>query len=281
MTRVLFTLCAVCALVSCNNNSQSSSAAANDSSQAAKATDTIPKGPKLDTVASFQDHNDSMLVFKSPMGNLYTTSLASGVEDTVHEMAAPRAPGAPESKAMMNCNEESFAGTDRRAAKVSIATATQESIDFDQLLSGLPLDNVMIAKHISKSSTSNRIKEEKRNVKITNVFLYAIKRETDNDYHIIIGNQAGTKFLNIENAGLPKSSAQAFPTLHAVRDTVENYFQHLCTQSYRTFNPAIPIDVEGSLFYDIDHAPGSVGPAAFKPTTSWEIHPITKITFKG
>ena len=279
MTRVLFLACATCALIACNNNSQSSSAAENDSSKTAQASDTIPNLPKLDTVASFQDRNDSsLLVFRSRIGNLYTTALVTGLEDSAQDMVGA---AAPKSKAMINCNEENFSGTDRKAAKVSIASAQQESIDFDQLLSGLPKDNVMIAKHISKASTSNRIKEEKRNVKITNVFLYAIKRESDNDYHIIIGNQAGTKFLNIENAGLPKSNASAFPTLHAVRDSVENYFQHLCSQSYRTFKPAIPIDVEGSLFYDIDHAPGSVGPASFKPTTSWEIHPITKITFKG
>jgi hypothetical protein len=37
------------------------------------------------------------------------------------------------------------------------------------------------------------------------------------------------------------------------------------------------VTVEGSLFYDVDHAPGAVGPRDMKPTTAWEIHPITQI----
>ena len=31
------------------------------------------------------------------------------------------------------------------------------------------------------------------------------------------------------------------------------------------------------LIYDIDHAPGVVGPSGMRPRTSWEIHPVTKL----
>jgi hypothetical protein len=35
--------------------------------------------------------------------------------------------------------------------------------------------------------------------------------------------------------------------------------------------------IEGSLFFDIDHAAGVVGPEGKRPKKAWEIHPITKI----
>jgi hypothetical protein len=38
------------------------------------------------------------------------------------------------------------------------------------------------------------------------------------------------------------------------------------------------VRIEGSLFFDVDHAAGAVGPANMKPKSAWEMHPITKIT---
>ena len=36
----------------------------------------------------------------------------------------------------------------------------------------------------------------------------------------------------------------------------------------------------GSLFYDISHSPGTVGPQGLRPGTAWEIHPVTSIVFE-
>ena len=52
------------------------------------------------------------------------------------------------------------------------------------------------------------------------------------------------------------------------------------TGSYIKFTPAIPVKVQGSLFYDIDHEPGVIGPTGFRPKTAWEIHPVTDIEFE-
>ena len=49
------------------------------------------------------------------------------------------------------------------------------------------------------------------------------------------------------------------------------------SDAYRKYTPPIAVDVEGSTFYDIDHPPGAVGPKDSKPTTAWEIHPVTHI----
>jgi hypothetical protein len=50
--------------------------------------------------------------------------------------------------------------------------------------------------------------------------------------------------------------------------------------SYRKYNHPIPVIVEGSLFFDIDHVAGVVGPQGMRPTTAWEIHPITKLVLQ-
>jgi len=49
---------------------------------------------------------------------------------------------------------------------------------------------------------------------------------------------------------------------------------------YKVFTKPIPVRITGSLFYDIDHAPGVVGTGPYKPRTAWEIHPVTKIEFE-
>jgi hypothetical protein len=251
----------------CNNSDSASVAGEKDTSS--KSTDTVPINISLDTVTALKDQQDSLAIFKSPTGKTYKTMQVLGDEDSIASL-----------KSALHCEDDNFHGTDRKAAKISLSNAAMESVPFDNFLGGLVKDNLMIAKNISRGSTSNRVKEEKRNVKLTGVFLYAIKRESDNDYHVIIGNAGATKFFNIENSGLPPSSAAAFQKLKSVRKTIEDFFGELCSTKYQVFDPGIPIEVEGSLFYDVDHAPGVVGPAGFKPKTSWEIHPISKIVFK-
>jgi hypothetical protein len=38
--------------------------------------------------------------------------------------------------------------------------------------------------------------------------------------------------------------------------------------------------VTGSLFFDVDHPAGAVGPQGHRPQTAWEIHPISSIAFE-
>jgi hypothetical protein len=109
-------------------------------------------------------------------------------------------------------------------------------------------------------------------------FLIAAKKVSEHDYHVILGTkapgQSGGKFMNVEISGLPRASAQSFPTLASARQAFENSIEGDLGSSY-TFFEAQRVRVSGSLFYDVDHAPGVVGPAGFRPETAWEIHPIT------
>lgn len=131
------------------------------------------------------------------------------------------------------------------------------------------------------TSSSPRIAEEKHYVRLLkDTYLYAFKKESDNDYHVIIGDNKNVKkatFFNVEISGLPNSNNKTFT---AVRAAFEKQFVQVCSSGYVIFaqNP-IKIQIEGSTFFDVDHKPGQIGPVGFQPTTNWEIHPISKITF--
>jgi hypothetical protein len=103
---------------------------------------------------------------------------------------------------------DNFAGSDRKAAKLSKATATLEKFkDLKDLIGSFAPEGKMI-KHkpkITTAPTSGRVKEEERNVSVA-AFLYAASREADNDFHLIIGRDlklAPEMYMTIEVSGLP------------------------------------------------------------------------------
>src|SRR5437016_5492304 len=82
---------------------------------------------------------------------------------------------------------DNFGGTDRKAAKLSIAKAPVENFqDVAALVASLPSIDAMKKLRIPIAATSNRVKQETRNVHVP-AFLYAASREADNDFHLIIG----------------------------------------------------------------------------------------------
>lgn len=182
---------------------------------------------------------------------------------------------------------DNFRGTDRKAAKTSLANGTLETFQDVAALLQSPLfvaDNKMI-KHnprISKDATSDRVAEERHNVAITG-FLYASTKESDNDYHCIIGMDPHSppQFLNVEVSGLPVSGPFRAP-LKTARDAFEEFFgDNLPTSGgYSKFDPPIKVRVTGSIFFDVDHKAGVVGPAGLRPKTAWEIHPVSEIVFE-
>jgi hypothetical protein len=174
-------------------------------------------------------------------------------------------------------------GTDRKAAKLSVApgsTATFSTVA--SLLDTLPSDQSMLDHHppISKDAKSPRVAEEQGNVQV-DAFIYAAKKETDNDFHIIVGDDPDSgsgRFLNVEVSGLP-TGGEFKATLTAARQQFRDLVQgHLPVPTgYHRYQPPIPVTVTGSIFYDVDHLPGTVGPSFAKPTTAFEIHPVTSI----
>ncbi len=184
---------------------------------------------------------------------------------------------------------DSYMGTARKAAKLSIATApTEPFADVKDLIATLPAHAAMVGHVpiIPTTAASNRVKEEKRNVNIK-AFLYAASREDDNDFHLIVGRAPGASpavYFTVELSGLPPTSSASFATLKAARDAFKAAFgSSLPGTAYDFYTPPIPVEIEGSLFFDMSHASGSrPGPSSLRPKMPvvWEVHPITKFVME-
>jgi hypothetical protein len=177
-----------------------------------------------------------------------------------------------------------FAGTARKAAKTSIAPGPPKSYnDLIDLLKTLPSDQDMI-KHDppidENDPNSTRVTKENKNVQVA-AWLYAASRETDNDFHLILGrdpDQTPRRYMTAEVSGLPPSGT-ARTILAALRAAFERLVQHTPGLGYDFYEPPFAVTVTGSLFFDKTHATGGKpGPPSTKPATIWEIHPVTKLT---
>jgi hypothetical protein len=182
---------------------------------------------------------------------------------------------------------DNFQGTARKAAKLSIAqAATEQFKDVRDLIASLAPESDMINHKppIGVGATSDRVNEEKRNVGVT-AFLYAASRESDNDFHLIVGRnpaEAQETYMTMEVSGLPPTTSAAFNTLKAARDSFQGFFKSQLPQlAYDFYHPPIPVVVEGSIFFDMSHSSGQrPGPPSLKSRmpTIWEVHPVTAIT---
>ena len=182
--------------------------------------------------------------------------------------------------------DNKFRGTSRKAAKLSIANAPIESFDdVKDLIDTFEDHDDMVDMDIPKTADSDRVDEEKRNVRVK-AFLYAASFEEDNDFHLIIGRapNKAAKYMTVEISGLPPGNAASFGSLDAARSAYFEYFgDGLPGTSYDFYDPPIEIEIEGSLFWDASHATGSrPGPQRLRPKMPvvWEIHPVTKIVFE-
>ena len=188
---------------------------------------------------------------------------------------------------------DNFGGKARKAAKLSISAAKTENVkDVKDLVKSLVSDAKMIAHKptITTATTSKRVKEEERNVHVT-AFMYAASRESDNDFHLIIGRDpkaAPETYMTMELSGLPPAGSSSFKQLKAARDAFKMFFKtkmggKLPLMTYDFYHPPIPVQIDGSLFFDMTHAkPPHPGPPSLKSRmpTIWEVHPITKILLK-
>jgi hypothetical protein len=81
----------------------------------------------------------------------------------------------------------------------------------------------------------------------------------------------------------PHESAASYARLKSARDMFEGFFgRHLPGTSYVFYHPPIPVEVEGSLFFNASHATGpGPGPRSLAGNmpTRWEIAPVTSIKF--
>ena len=194
-------------------------------------------------------------------------------------------PSGPYYNGAQNCSGNIFAGSDRAIAKTHLVPASSLRFKtFDAFYnSGLLISDALMIHHtpaITKVPTSKRVQEETKEITIEKAYVYGIYREGDNDFHIILGNLSTgnqRKLINIEISGLPDQGT----ALSNVRSLIVQKFGDLmCGDgAFKPVGNPIPVKIEGSLFYDIDHQPGSVGFGIYKPKTSWEIHPVKSLVF--
>jgi len=220
-------------------------------------------------------------VYKAPNGKSYNVSFESDPQTMVaaNEVGVNGASEAAAAATNVACDPDNrFDGVYRKKAKTSIAAHNASGTNLAKLITRLTaMDNESIA----VTTSSPRIAIEDSVVTLISVFLYAIARESDEDYHIIIGtssNPATAKFFNIECSGLPASSNPAFNKIKAARLKVVALLggEERCSGGYVKFNDHPRVKIIGSLFYDKEHAHNIPGPASSKPKTAWELHPITE-----
>jgi hypothetical protein len=110
---------------------------------------------------------------------------------------------------------------------------------------------------IKTTATSNRVSKEKRNVRVK-AFIYAASHENDNDFHLIVGGDPAKLpevYMTMELSGLPPKTATSHAKLKSARDAYKGFFHsNVPGMAYDFYDPPIPIQVEGSLFFDISHA---------------------------
>jgi hypothetical protein len=185
---------------------------------------------------------------------------------------------------------EHFAGDARKLAKTSFAVSAEHSFRspgavLDSILKGTePADNdwEMRAK---LNESSPRVPEEQRNVRVT-AFLYATKKETDNDFHLLIGDKpdgGDGRFMTAEVSGLPSPDDSSTPRFQRARDQYRSFFEEihhaLPGEGYIRFHEPVPVTVSGSLFFDVDHSIGEVHSGTVRPESVWEIHPVSDLVF--
>jgi hypothetical protein len=224
--------------------------------------------------------------FSSPKGKTYRVIKTSELDPYERPLAPAELATAAIAATARLSPGDNFGGTDRHDAKLTIVTAqTEQFNDLEALVASLPADADMVDHdpEITQDPGSERVAEEQRNVRVR-AFLYAASRETDNDFHFIVGRDpnASPTYMNMELSGLPPRTSASFARLDAAR-TAYKTFVHGQTPGagYHHYDPPIPIEVEGSLFFDITHAHGPhPGPAKLRPKTIWEVHPISNIVFE-
>jgi hypothetical protein len=174
---------------------------------------------------------------------------------------------------------DNFVGVWRAKAKLSIGTGAVEPYPtLESLIAALPPESDTK----SGPATTDRSPTEQRNVRVK-AFVYAAKREVSNDIKLIIGPDRATStkgYMFAVVSGLPAPASPGFATLQSVRDSLKSLFgENPPGNSYDSYDPPIPVEVEGSLFLNTAHAPGTVGPRGLNRDirTRWEIRPITHL----
>jgi len=186
---------------------------------------------------------------------------------------------------------EHFVGKARKAAKTSFASAATETYPsvaalIDVLLGGETREANDAELRGRLHANSPRSPAEERNVTVT-AYLYASKKESDNDFHLLIGTDPaapGTaRYMTAEISGLPNPDDADTSEFAAVRAAYRSFFASAGLETpgdrYVRFSPPVPVTITGSVFFDVDHRIGEVRTGAIAPATVWEVHPVSDLQF--
>jgi hypothetical protein len=251
-----------------------------------------PGMPALDSI-----HDDSVTFKSTPKGRTYrilkttevdsyeTTPTAMALGKVLKGKKAPAPAAIAAAVKRKHPGGDNFTGQARKAAKLSIAAAPTENFrDVSKLIASLPALDAMVKLNIPTTANSNRVQQEKRNIHVSG-FLFAASAEADNDFHLIVGRdpKAGQEmYMTMEVSGLPPANSPAFGPLNTARTAYKQFFgtKNLPGAGYNFYQPPIPVQIDGSLFFDATHSTGQApGPPSLKSRmpTIFEVHPITKI----
>ena len=224
-----------------------------------------------------------------PQPNKYAALLAKARAGTllvIHgEVAEARPLFAPRAGPRGSSTSEIFQGSCRAAAKTSFASGRIETFrTLDSLFGPLPQDNKMAQQFpkllVKRGNVSPRVASERRSVKVP-AWIYWVARESDRDFHVILGSTAQltstTIFMNSEISGLPAANPSRSPFPQRRSDIRKILANH--RNENGLFVKPVAIQVSGSLLWDGEHrAPNNVGPEGLRPTKAWEIHPVKLLT---
>jgi hypothetical protein len=221
-------------------------------------------------------------------GKTYS-AIDTNERDESEEKESPTRPEVAEAHQRPSDGEH-FNGLDRAAAKTSFASGAPQPFDspgaiLDSLFQGDDVRSNDSTMRARVNESSPRAPQEQRNVTVR-AFLYATKKETDNDFHLLIGddpNGGNGRFITAEVSGLPVTTGATTPQFQQVRDQYKEFFrstgQNLPGSRYRIFRDPIPVTITGSVLFDVDHAIGEVHSQNAVPESVWEIHPISDLVF--
>jgi len=186
-------------------------------------------------------------------------------------------------------DKDMFTGKVRKIAKVTVLGGpVREFASVQELrafLADRGDDDAMRDLGIGRGVDVDRVEQEKLNVSVRAV-IYTFVKESDNDYHVILGDPPGTpgrKFMNVEVSGIPDiGTDENRAKLVRVRKAFREAFGlgENGPADYAPLHPPVPVRITGSLFWDVEHTPPhTVGPSFAAPKTAWEIHPVSDIEF--
>lgn len=260
-------------------------------------SNTSPKG--LDTITDLDLLPlKTRAVYKTEQGEYLVMRYEADFSDSIQEnidtsIAAMRVPGIAKIRTMgvatarvnRRCDSDYFDGSYRWEAKISKSDASLQTYNtLHSFMNTLENDDNMANHSTPITTNSARVPEENRNVRLKTAFLYCYSRQTDEDFHLIIGttqNSTTAIYFNVEVSGLPNDDDDTFSAIQRVR---ENFLikaqQRLCSSGYYFFDTPKKIELKGSLFFDKEHYNEDIGPASARPLTAWEIHPVTYFKYK-